>query len=88
MKLTNLSLSGALLVGASLHPPAFASEVRATIDGVTSTKGHVICGIFRSAEGFPKESQRALKWISPPASPPGVWCDFSDLPAGTYTIAV
>ncbi len=88
MNTTNLSFAGVALAGALLSLPALAGEVRAAIDGVNSTKGHVICGIFRSAEGFPKDTKRAFKLVSLPANPAGVQCDFSDLPAGTYAISV
>jgi uncharacterized protein (DUF2141 family) len=88
MKTTDLSFAGVVLAGALLCLPALAGEVHAAVDGVNSTKGHVICGIFRSAEGFPKETQRAFKLVSLPANPAGVLCAFSDLPAGTYAISV
>ena len=88
MKTTDLPFIGALLAGAFFTLPALPAEVRATIDGVSSAKGHVICGIFRSSEGFPKETQRTFKLLSQPANPAGVQCDFLDLPAGTYAISV
>ena len=80
--------TGVVLAGALLSFPALAGNVRAAIDGVKSAKGHVICGIFRSAEGFPTESQHALKVVSMPADSATVRCDFADLPAGDYAISV
>ena len=88
MKTTNLSFAGVVLAGALFYFPALGGEVHAAIDGVNSTKGHVICGIFRSADGFPKEAQRAFKLINVPANPTGVLCAFPDIPAGTYAISV
>jgi uncharacterized protein (DUF2141 family) len=81
-------LSGIALAGALLSLSALAGDVHATIDGVKSTKGHVICGIFRSAEGFPKGTQQAFKLVRLSANPAGVQCAFSDLPAGAYAISV
>jgi len=77
-----------VLAGTLLCLPALAGEVHAAIDGVNSTKGHVICRIFRSAEGFPKETQRAFKLVSLPANPAGVLCAFSYLPAAIHAISV
>ena len=88
MKTTDLSLAGVVLAGAFLSLPVLAGDVNAAIDGGNSTKGHVICGIFRSAEGFPKETKRAFKLVNLPANPGGVLCAFSDLPAGSYAISV
>ena len=88
MKTTTLSLAYVALAGTLLSLHAVAGEVHAAIDGVSSTKGHVICGIFRSAQGFPKETQRAFKWVSQPANPNGMQCVFADIPEGTYAISV
>jgi hypothetical protein len=44
-------ICGVVLAGALLSLPALASEVHAAIDGVNSTKGRVMCGILRSADG-------------------------------------
>jgi len=88
MKTTDLSLAGVVLAGALLSLPTLAGEVHAAIDGVHSAKGHIVCGIFRSAKGFPKETRRAFKLLSLPANSAGVLCAFSDLPAGTYAISV
>jgi uncharacterized protein (DUF2141 family) len=83
-----ISFVGPMLAGTLLSLQAFSGEVHAAIDGVKNSKGHVRCGIYRSADGFPKESQRAFKLVTEPADPTGVRCDFSDIPAGTYAISV
>ena len=88
MKTTHLSLAGVVLAGALFHVPALGGEVHALIEGLNSTRGHVVCGIFRAADGFPKESQRAYKVVSVPATPAGALCTFPDLPAGNYAISV
>ena len=87
MKIYHLASAGVIFAGALLSLPALAGEVHAAIEGVNSTQGHVICDIFRSSDGFPKETKKALKSISLPANPAGVQCNFSDLSAGTYAIA-
>lgn len=68
--------------------PQWPGEVHALIEGLNSTRGHVICGIFQSADGFPKEAQRAVKVVSVPANPTGALCAFPDLPAGTYAVSI
>jgi uncharacterized protein (DUF2141 family) len=88
MKTTDLLFVGAVLAGTLLSLPALSGEVHAAIDGVKNSKGHIRCGIYRSAEGFPKESQHAFKLVTQPADPAGVHCDFSDIPAGAYAISV
>jgi uncharacterized protein (DUF2141 family) len=88
MKTTDLPFLGFVLTGTLLCLPARGAEVHAAIEGLNSAKGHVICGIFRSADGFPKETHKTFKLLRLPANPSGVQCAFPDLPAGTYAISV
>jgi uncharacterized protein (DUF2141 family) len=86
MTVTPSLFAGVILAGSFLSA-AQAGEVHAIIDDIRSARGHVLCSLFQSADGFPREPQRALKRTSVTANA-GAVCTFSDLPAGTYAIAV
>jgi len=67
---------------------ARAADVEASVNNVGSAKGHVVCAIFGSSQGFPKDMQKALKYVRIPATLPGVTCSFPGLAAGRYAISV
>jgi uncharacterized protein (DUF2141 family) len=87
MRHSQLAFSIVALATAAFARPVLADEVHVTVDGVRSDKGHVICGIYRSADGFPRDGRRAVQVVKQPANPAGVSCNFSDLPAGVYAIS-
>lgn len=88
MTRTNRFLMIVTLSGTLLNLPAQSGEVRAAVAGIIGTRGHIICGIFKSAEGFPNRAQRAFKLVSVPANPDGALCNFLSLPAGNYAVSI
>jgi uncharacterized protein (DUF2141 family) len=88
MRHTKLASSIVALTTVALAPAVIAAEVHVIVDGVRGDKGHVVCGIYRSADGFPRDGRRAVQVVKEPASPAGVSCNFSDLPAGVYAISI
>jgi uncharacterized protein (DUF2141 family) len=88
MKHIKLAFSIVALATAALARPVIAGEVHVTVDGVRSDKGHVICGIYQSADGFPRDGRRAVQVVKQPANTAGVSCNFSDLPACVYAISI
>jgi uncharacterized protein (DUF2141 family) len=86
MKFNNgLLVSAALVMCCDL---ARAGDLRAIIEGVKSSSGHVLCAIYGSENGFPKDRQRAVQLVSVAADTAGVSCVFPSLPAGTYALSV
>jgi uncharacterized protein (DUF2141 family) len=89
MRTLGLASRAALTVaGAVLSLPGLGGEIHAVIDGVRGPGGHVLCQLFRSAQGFPNAAQHAFKPVSVAADAGEVRCEFRDLPAGTYAISV
>ena len=64
------------------------SSITVTIDAIENTKGRVVFMLFNQEEGFPREVDKAWKVgkIKPQSSQ--ATYTFSDVPYGTYAIAV
>ena len=79
-----LFLSGAWSVQA--QGPTATVEV--VVGTARNTQGGIGCQLFASAEGFPKKTEKALQTVMSPVGGGTARCRFSQLPAGTYAVAV
>lgn len=64
------------------------NTIHVGIDGLRSNKGQVICSLFSSAEGFPKNGRKAIARITSPIANQHADCEFSGIQPGTYAISV
>jgi uncharacterized protein (DUF2141 family) len=70
---------------ASSADPAAANLI-VTVTGIKSAEGQIGCGLFRSAEGFPMKSEKAvMRWQ--PALKGSVVCRFENLAPGQYAVS-
>lgn len=83
----------AVLLFANLPTIAFAQPsspgIHVNIPNIKNSTGNIVCGIFESPEGFPNKflsSARVI--IIRKIQKTEAQCDFSDIPPGTYAIAV
>ncbi|HKR26614.1 MAG TPA: DUF2141 domain-containing protein [Terriglobales bacterium] len=58
------------------------------IDGFRTDKGQVICSLYSSAEGFPKNAGEAIAHSKSPIANRHADCEFSGIQPGTYAISV
>ncbi len=58
------------------------------VQGLNSNQGQVIARVFRSAQGFPGQPERALRSQTVPVQRGQAVLRFADLPAGSYAVAV
>ena len=49
-----------------------------------SDKGQVLCALYSSPDGFPKQSEKALARVSSPIAQKQAVCEFSAVAPGTY----
>ena len=67
-----------------------SSSVVVTVGKAKNAKGHVACGLFAKAEGFPKNMTEGaaleLKWVS--IAGDTARCEFQGIAPGTYAVAV
>jgi uncharacterized protein (DUF2141 family) len=78
-----------LAVGSQLQtPPQQVKLLHVEITGLRNDKGQVLCSLFSSARGFPKNSANVAAQIRSDISRGHAVCDFSGLDSGTYAISV
>lgn len=83
----------AALTFLNLPAIAFAQSscpgIHVIIPNIINTTGNIACGVFNSPEGFPKKFLGSAKTvIIKKIEKTQTQCDFSDIPPGTYAIAV
>ena len=62
--------------------------IHVAIGGLRTDKGQVICSLYSSAEGFPKDDRKAMAHSKSSIANRHGDCQFSDIQPGTYAIAV
>jgi uncharacterized protein (DUF2141 family) len=86
-----LSFLGTLLVlaaaGVPQAQPPQANLIHVEIDGLRNHKGQVLCALFSSAEGFPKNSAKAAAHAKSDISHGHAFCEFPGIPSGTYAVS-
>ena len=72
----------------SSAPPAGDALIHVDIDGLRSEKGKVLCAIFASADGFPKDASKAPGVARSSISGSHAACEFSGLRPGKYAVSM
>lgn len=81
-------MAGALIALAVVLPSrTIAAELVVRITGLSEPLGQVGCSLFAGPAGFPMDNSGARQlWQAADAK--GVTCRFSDVPEGTYAVAI
>ena len=86
-----LLLGAILLLAAKAQPqtPALTSNtIHVGAVGLRNDKGKVICALYSSRDGFPKQSEKAVARIKSAISDKQAVCEFSGMAPGTYAVSV
>jgi uncharacterized protein (DUF2141 family) len=86
MKITYIGLIASLLLLTGFKAPK--ADLTLTVTEVKSTEGVVRVLLFKSADGFPDEPEKALKSASVKIQGNKAVVTFDDIPEGTYAISV
>jgi uncharacterized protein (DUF2141 family) len=62
--------------------------IHVEISGLRNDKGQVVCALHSSADGFPKNDQKAVGHAKSPISNGHAVCEFPDIKEGTYAVSV
>ena len=62
--------------------------IHVEIEQLRTDRGQVVCALYASAEGFPKDSQKAVAHATSPISNRRAACDFSGIMQGSYAVSV
>lgn len=77
-----------LLALSAAAPTSTHNVVHVTIDGLRSDKGQVLCFLYSSADGFPKNEAKAILHSQSPITNGQGDCTFAGIQPGTYAISV
>lgn len=86
-----LVLAGTAVLPCAAAPaqaPPPANRIQALVEGLRSDAGQVVCALFSSMDGFPKQPERAIAQSRSPVVGRRALCDFPDLGPGTYAVSV
>lgn len=67
--------------------PSPANLIHVDIFGLRNDKGQVICDLYSSADGFPKNGAKAVAHAKSQISSGHAVCDFPGVQPGTYAVA-
>lgn len=56
--------------------------------GLHNDKGQVVCALYSSRDGFPKQNEKASSRVSSAIADKKAVCEFSGIAPGTYAISV
>ena len=65
-----------------------AHTIRVEIAGLRSDKGQIMCALYSSSDGFPKNSEKAIAHVNSAISGKQAVCEFSGIASGTYAVSV
>jgi uncharacterized protein (DUF2141 family) len=65
-----------------------AGLIHVDIAGLRNDKGQVLCALYSSADGFPKDSKKAVARASSAISHAHAVCEFSGVGPGIYAVSV
>jgi uncharacterized protein (DUF2141 family) len=86
-----LVLCTAFLLPQCVSPQTPASQfnaIRIEIGGLRNNNGQVVCALYSSAEGFPKQSEKAVAKLHAAISDKKAVCEFTGIVPGTYAVSV
>jgi uncharacterized protein (DUF2141 family) len=80
--------AGLVMTLCALSPLAcVAANLTVNVSGIAQSTGEIGCALYKGGDGFPMDNSKATQiWLR--ADTAGVVCSFSDLPDGTYAVAV
>lgn len=88
MRIMKVCCVAALALGAATA--AFGQSgntISVPVSGLRNNNGDVKCGLFNSAATFPKSGQE-FKGVAAPIANQAATCVFTDVPPGTYAVAM
>jgi len=85
--IVGLLFSGVFLLGGTAPVPEITAKITITVTNLRNHNGQLVFGIFKSADGFPTDSQKAVNWQVKPANADSVVFT-AMLPPGEYGASV
>ena len=77
----------AVASGAAQRPLLRPTQIHVDVVGLRNNKGQVLCFLFSSAIGFPKNDDKAVAQYAAKISNRQASCEFSGIAPGTYAVS-
>jgi len=77
-----------LSAAAAAAQQAIENEIRADVGGLRSGNGKVMCALYSSAEGYPKDGNKAMAYSSSAILNGHGECKFTGIRPGKYAVSV
>jgi uncharacterized protein (DUF2141 family) len=68
-------------------PAAQKGLIHVELLGLRNQRGHVVCALYASAEGFPKQPEKAIARTTADIAGGRAVCEFADIEPGTYAVS-
>jgi uncharacterized protein (DUF2141 family) len=85
---TKISILLGCFLSLQLSAVGAQNGIHVAIAGLHSDKGQVICSLYCSADGFPKDGGKAMAYAKSPIINRHADCSFSGIQPGTYAVSV
>lgn len=83
-------LTAAIALGSGLAAAVASAQqgntINVAVSGIRDNTGSIRCGLFNSADSFPKDGKE-FKGVEAPIANGQATCTFNNVPAGTYAVA-
>jgi uncharacterized protein (DUF2141 family) len=76
------------LISSASTPANAGQSIHVDVADLRSDRGHVVCFLYNSDVGFPKDQSVSIAKMNGVISGGRSSCDFVSVPAGTYAISV
>ena len=85
--IASVVISSLALIGASAPTPDAKAKLTVTVTDLRNHNGQIVFGVFKSADGFPTDQEKAVDWQVKPADADSVTFT-AMLPPGEYGASV
>ena len=88
MRLRSLAAAIVILAafGASAAEAQQGNTINVAVSGIKDNTGSIRCGLFNSADSFPKDGKE-VQGVEAPIANGQATCTFNNVPPGTYAVA-
>jgi uncharacterized protein (DUF2141 family) len=77
-----------LFIGVLIHSAHCQTNIQVQVTGISSQKGEIFAALYSSEKGFPSDAARAFKTAKAMPSEGKATLNFTQIPEGTYAIAL
>jgi uncharacterized protein (DUF2141 family) len=88
LPLTLMLAAIAPLISSASTPANASQSIHVDVADLRSDRGHVVCFLYNSDVGFPKDQSVSIAKTNGVISGGRSSCDFASVPVGTYAISV